>query len=64
MSTTPRLRWLVRQEMQFDEHGEAIGHAEVKVLQYATEHTEKHCASACFTVWRLEWHDIPTVHDD
>lgn len=61
--STPRFRWLVRQEMQFDKCGEAIGHAEVKVLQYETQHVE-YSTQDGITVFQWAWYDIPTVHDE
>lgn len=49
--------------MQFDEHGEPAGYAQVKVLQYATQYIE-YSTQDGITVFQWAWYDIPTIHDD
>lgn len=52
------IRWLEREEMQFDEHGDAVGFAWVKVLQYAVIYAADADGEPA-----VNWKDVPTVRE-
>jgi len=52
------IRWLEREEMQFDEYGDACGYATVKVLQWSAGNVVG-LDGEPITVWA----DVPTVRE-